>query len=262
MPAGGLERFGVPYEQVSYLPMLHIPGVMWRTRMRLGESERTSTPMSTPIVVTDDREIIHDSAKIVRWANERYADEATDLYPEALADEIHEVEDELGEVLGPHARRYAYFAVFGSSPDLLSDLVRQNAPTLQRVAFTVTRPMMLAVLRRSLGIHERGAERSLQRVRELFDRYAARLEARPYLVGDRFTGADLTMAALAAPVVGISHEHGYGSTMPSLDRFSEPPRVVLEELRASPVGRFVHRMFAEHRRPSSTPMSAAKSGHR
>ena len=70
-----LDHFGVDYEQVSYLPMLHIPGVMWQTRLRLGQSEKTSTPMSTPIVVTDEGEVIHDSAKIVRWLCAKYSDE-------------------------------------------------------------------------------------------------------------------------------------------------------------------------------------------
>ena len=243
-----LDHFGVDYEQVSYLPMLHIPGVMWQTRLRLGQSEKTSTPMSTPIVVTDEGEVIHDSAKIVRWLCAKYSDEGTALYPERLRDEIEAVEDELGEQVGPHARRYAYFGVLGSSSKVLSGLVRDNAPALQRMAFTVTRPVMVAALRRSLGVHERGAARSLERVRDVFDRYGKRLEGRRYLVGDRFTAADLTMAALAAPVVGIGHEHGYGAKMPRLDDLADEPRQVMTELADSPVGRFIHRIYAEHRR--------------
>ena len=242
-----LDHFGVAYEQASYLPMLHIPGVMWQTRMRLGQSEKTSTPMSTPIVVTDEGKVIHDSAKIVRWACATYSDEGTALYPKAHREEIEAVEDELGEQVGPHARRYAYFAVLGASPKVLSGLVRNNAPAGQRMAFAVTRPLMVAALRRSLGVHERGAARSLQRLREVFDRYAQKLEGRRYLVGDRFTAADLTLAALASPVVGIGHEQGYGATMPTLDDLPDEPRRVMTELQDSPVGRHIHRIYAQHR---------------
>lgn len=244
-----LEHFNVAYEQASYLPMLHMPGVMWQTRMRLGQSEKTSTPMSTPIVVTDEGEVIHDSAKIVRWASEKYADERTTLYPAGDRAEIEAVEDELGQQVGPHARRYAYFAVLGAPPGVLSRMVRDNAPTLQRMAFAATRPMMVAALRRSLGVHERGAARSLERLQEVFDGYAKRLEGRRYLVGDRFTAADLTLAALAAPVVGIGHEHGYGAKMPGLEDLTDEPRQVMTALRDGPVGRHIHRIYAEHRRP-------------
>jgi len=244
-----LDHLDVEYRQVGYLPMMHIPGVMWQTRMRLGKREKTSSPMSTPIVVTDEGDVIHDSAKISRWACERYSDAQTELYPAAHREEIVAIEDDLGETVGPHARRYAYYGVLGGRPEVISTLVR-SVPPMQRMAFTVARPVMVAMLRRTLGISEGGAGRSLERIRSAFDRYADRVRDRRFLVGDRFTAADLTMAALSAPMLGISHEDGYGCIMPSAEDMADDAQQVIAELRETPVGRFARRMYAEHRRTS------------
>jgi glutathione S-transferase len=90
-----------------------------------------------------------------------------------------------------------------------------------------------------------GAARSLDRVREVFSEVGDRLaDGRLYLVGSAFSAADLTFAALAAPVLLPSN---YGSPLPSRDELPDGMLQVVEEFRATPAGEFALKMYEAHR---------------
>ena len=74
------------------------------------------------------------------------------------------------------------------------------------------------------------------------DRLDSELDGNEYLVGDRFTVADLTAAALFYPLV--PPPEGPGSRRPpeSFESFREP-------LRDRPGYRYVEEMFRRHRKP-------------
>jgi glutathione S-transferase len=76
-----------------------------------------------------------------------------------------------------------------------------------------------------------------------FDWVAEQLaDGRRYLLGDRFTAADLTYAALAAPVVLPSV---YGVPLPPLELLDAPTKALVERGRAHPAGEFALRLYAE-----------------
>jgi len=87
----------------------------------------------------------------------------------------------------------------------------------------------------------------MTRLREELDAAAGRLAEGPYLCGAHFTAADLTFAALLAPVLCITPEEGFGAVLPSLDDLDEEARALVEETRSHPAGQFALRMFAEER---------------
>jgi glutathione S-transferase len=95
-----------------------------------------------------------------------------------------------------------------------------------------------------LGINAAGIERSRAKIEQTFARIAERLrDGRRYLMGDRFTVADLTFAALAAPVV-----------LPEQPAVPMPPREMfkaanpqIDAWRATPAGELVLRLYREDR---------------
>ena len=68
---------------------------------------------------------------------------------------------------------------------------------------------------------------------------------RPFLLGDRLTAADLSFAALAAPVLLPAE---YGVPMPALDETPAALQEVIRELRGTPAGAFALRLYRAHRR--------------
>jgi glutathione S-transferase len=85
-----------------------------------------------------------------------------------------------------------------------------------------------------------------RKLRLAFDEIGRRLAASsgPYLVGDRFTAADLTFAALAAPALLPPGHPGMRTTV---ETTPDRVRALVEELRATPAGRHALQMYTEHR---------------
>lgn len=243
----GLDHFGVAYRERACLPLFHFPAVMWATGLRGGRADRASTRFSTPVLVTDDGERLCDSAAIVRYASDRFGDERTTLYPEPHRDELHALEQRLHDAVGPHTRRVAYYHVLRDR-QWLAALARHNVGRVQAGAFVAALPLVRAALRRALGIERQRAEASLVKLREEMAALDEQLGERSYLVGDRFTAADLTAACMLAPVLLPSRAEGYGAHLGELDTLPPELRTLVQELRQTRIGRHALRMFAQERR--------------
>lgn len=237
--------FGVPYREEGYLPMFHFAPVALRTlRARAGKADRNSTRFSTPVLVTDDGEVVCDSAAIVRYVSDRYAGPGESLYPEP---EVAEIERDLGDRLGPHSRRLGYYFAFRER-DVLPRLAEANVGALQARLFRTVFPVVPPIMRRVLGIDRERAQRSEAIIRDELVAIGKRLEGRRYLVGDRFTAADLAFACMAAPALLPSPEEGFGAVLPPLSELPDDLTSLIREFRDMPAGQFALRMFREHRR--------------
>ena len=96
-----------------------------------------------------------------------------------------------------------------------------------------------------LDITPETAAESDRRMRAVLDDVAGRLaDGRPYLLGERFTIADLTFAALAAPLV-LPPE--YGVALPPVEAMPDPMAATIRELRAHPAGAHALKVFREQR---------------
>jgi glutathione S-transferase len=121
-----------------------------------------------------------------------------------------------------------------------------GVPRWERAAFTVAGGLVEPALRRYLGVDGEAAAAALARVDGVFDDVAARLtDGRPFLLGERFSAADLTFAALAAPLLVPD---AYGSPLPPVDALPEAMAREVRRLRAHPAGRFALRLYATERR--------------
>jgi glutathione S-transferase len=220
-----LDLAAIDYREESHLPLVH----RWHAR-RAGAT-------TVPILVTDEGALT-DSADIVRYADRH--SKAARLLPSRVADrqEAIELERYLDRELGPHVRRWAYFHILGRRA-LLNRLVSRGVP---RPESLLTSPLMSVarpLIRRGYRVGPESAERSLQRVHEVFRAVGERLaDGRRYLVADEFGVADITFAALAAPVLRLER---YGDELPNAMR-SECLR-----LRSTPAGVYGVGLYERHR---------------
>jgi glutathione S-transferase len=181
----------------------------------------------------------------LRYADARASAERK-LYPDPQAHrtEVLELEAEYDRKLGPSTRRWIYFHTLPDRPRILR-VLGEGVPAVQRHLMGLGFPVARAMMRRAMRIDEPNTVRSIDYVRRAFDTVSARLEeGRRFLVGDRFSAADLTFAALAAPVI-VPPE--YGARLPPLAELPASMQPLVAELRATPAGAFVLRMFREER---------------
>ncbi|MGD9252736.1 MAG: glutathione S-transferase family protein [Holophagae bacterium] len=228
-----LELCGVEYVEEGSPPLFHVPAVKGAGGRR-----------STPVLVTDEG-VYADSTNILEYLDARegvsWRPYPTD--PE-LRREAVELEELFDTALGPHTRRLAYYYLM-QHKDLFLSSVLAGVEGARRGLFRLARPAVVFLMRKSMRIDDRGRDISLEKVQTAFAEVGERLgDGRQYLVGGRFTAADLTFAALGAPAVLPS---AYGSPLPSLEEAPSDLRVLVEDFRTTSAGRFILRCYEEHR---------------
>jgi glutathione S-transferase len=230
-----LERAGVPYRERPHLQLIH-----WVAVRRAGGGR------TAPVLVCGDT-VVADSADILAWADER-APADRRLYPDdpALADEVRALARGFDERLGPEGRRWMYHELSGRR-DIATGYATTGVPAWERYVLALGYPVLGPLIGRYLHITPATAAQSAVEVRATFDEVGERLaDGRRYLVGERFTAADLTFAALAAAVLMPPE---YGVPLPQPDELPAAMAATVRELRAHPAGAHALAMFRQERRP-------------
>lgn len=230
-----LDRARVPYRESAHLPAFHALPV-----------KRAGGKRATPTLVTGDG-VLNDSTDILAWCDRQRPEAA--LYGQSAEErrEILALEDLFDEQLGPHVRRWAYFHLLQERRAIMSMFaVQADVPSFEKAAMRAVFPAVRAMMRKAMNIDAEGAARSRRKVDEVFATVAARLaDGRRYLVGESFTAADLTFAALAAP--GVLPE-GLALRYPAVDELPEEAATQVRAWRAHPAGEFALRVAREDRR--------------
>jgi glutathione S-transferase len=237
-------RWALDYKRIPHLRRSLLPGPHSRKAKAL-----TGDCVTTPVLTLDGRSI-GDSTRIIAALEDRWP--KPPLYPrdEAERRRALELEDFFDEELGPHIRRATYQELI-DHPDKLVPLMADGQPWLVQKLVRGTFPALRAGMRRTLEITPAAAAASRQKTVAAIDRLEDEIGPSGYLVGDRFTVADLTVAALLYPVARPP-EFPY-------PLIADPPASALEfldPLAERPGGQWVAEMYRRHRNVSPEPASA------
>ncbi|HEV7732347.1 MAG TPA: glutathione S-transferase family protein [Candidatus Binatia bacterium] len=222
----------VPHVRQTLLPGPHIPRMLWMT----GQQQ-------VPALITDVGAIV-DSTRIIAHLEERHPDRP--LYPvdddarrRALA-----LEDWFDEHLGPSLRRVVFAEVLDDG-DFMTHAFAGEEGALMQTLYRAVLPGLRIVMRSSMGIDDAGVARSRIEVTEALDRIETELQPSGYLVGDAFTVADLTAAALLSPIVRPAE---FPYSVPALPEGGARYRAALA---SHPAFRWAEDMYRRHRGTSS-----------
>ena len=221
-----LERAHIPYREEPHLQVIH-----WAHVWRAGRGR------TAPVLITENGPLT-ESSDILHWVDAR---SDLRLYPDP---EVGALERHFDDELGPHGRRWMYHRIFDRA-ELVREYGVSGVPRWERVALPAFLPLARRLINRYLDVDDTTAGESRERVRAVFDEVGERLgDGRRYLVGDSFTAADLTFAALAASVLVPSR---YGVPLPPLDLLPEPFAGEVRALREHPAGAFALRLYDQER---------------
>lgn len=222
----GLDRACVPYEERAHAPLF--------SRLAGG---------TVPALVLGGRRLL-ESTDILVYADEFRGGDV--LYPRdaKLRAEVESLVARHDTELGPQVRRWAYSHLL-AEVKLLRAVWSQRVPRVEALLVPVIAPAARWLARKGYRITPETAQRSLDRVRAVFQETEARLsDGRQFLVGNRFTSADLTFAALAAPIVFPAECR---AVQPALEEVPAAMREEISRMRETMAGRFVLRMYAQER---------------
>jgi glutathione S-transferase len=228
-----LDRAEVDFVERPHLQLLHVIAA------RSAGGGRT-----VPVFVSDAGEVMAESADILRWADTQVGADRR-LYPDGeLGAEAAALEAWLDHGFGPDGRLWMYHETLPAVREL-QQWALAGVPRWERLFFHASGPMVGIAIRRYLRVDTASAAAALDRVDRVFDDVARRLsDGRSFLLGDRFTAADLTFAALSAPMLLPA---GYGSPLPPLEAMPDALAQEVRRLRSHPAGEFADELYREHR---------------
>lgn len=224
----GLDRKRVPHVRRAPLPGLH-PVV----------ALAVSGHPTLPVLRLNGR-TISDSSAILAALDEAVPEPP--LYPADPAERARAValEDWLDEELGPAIRRLAFVHVLEdreAGPAFAAGPGGERQAALMRSGWSLTRPMV----QRYYGASGDGARTGEAAMRATLDRLEREVRPSGYLVGDAFSVADLTAAALLGP---LTRPPGFPSSGQPVPASLAP---LWDELAAHPAARWAREIYVTHR---------------
>ncbi len=228
-----LDRAGVGYHERAHVQAIHRFATL-----------SAGGGLTAPVFVSPTG-VLANSADILTWADAQMPDDLA-LYPQApdAAAEVRRLEADFDDRLGPHSRRWMYQHL-RERRDLALRYGCLGIPRWERATLRYAYPAMIGTVARVLDVTPATAAASEIEVRSIFDSVAKRLaDGRRHLYGERFTAADLTFAALAAPMLMPTN---YGVPLPSPEEIPPYPASVVRELRDHPAGAYALAMFDTER---------------
>lgn len=229
-----LDRAQVPYEEQSHAPLLH--------RIFTFRHNGATVP-----VLLLGSEVVAESSGILSYSDAFCGGGL--LYPQddGQKHEVEHWEAYFDRDLGPHVRRWLYGNLLPHKK-LLVRLWSDGVPPLEARLVPAVLPIARILIRRGYKITPNGIAQSLKKIEDVFARVGDCLgDDREFLVGNRFTAADLTFAALSAPLLLPPQCPAAMPTSVSM------PVDVMEQLlpfQESKAGKFTLRLYEKERLPS------------
>jgi glutathione S-transferase len=245
------------YDEDAHPPALHAQFTLHASR-----NEASATPM---IVFKDNDETGSSSSskkEVVLYKSDvilrRFM---PSLYPKEIEQQVQDMESYLGQALGSAVRCYAYHQFLNDLPNYGTSLCqvcanKDKVSTVESILFKAMLDKGIDKgMKKGIHINSETAAASETAIRSMFAELSARLEdGREYLLDDDysktrkshgFTAADLTLAALAYPLIRPPEMSFW--TFNNDDQL--PPALVslCQEMAQTTAGKHVLKMYLKHR---------------
>ncbi len=224
-----LDYKGMPFQAVAIMPGFHMITV------------RKYAPDTSVPVLLDHGEAVQGSSEIINYLEQRQA--SYPLNP-ADADELRaclEIERAMDERLGENIRQVLYNSLL-AYPDFIRHCFTHPMSRLRQLIFSLFYPILRYKIYQTYVISAAKVEQARRDFDVAMSEIENILEQRQYLVGERFTRADLSVASMLSLLV-MPPEHPF----PWQEIPDPQARDFLEGFQDHPVSEWVRKMYRCHR---------------
>lgn len=219
----------VDHERIGYLPGPHIPQI-----------KKLSGQSATPVLQWGE-EIIHGSGTIIEYIESKVPEHPLFPNSEDQRQQINDWCQRLDKELGP-AVRTIVFASMIDHTDYLVNLFGRGKSSIKRLLYRLMLPLLKPVIAKGNGVNPENLERSEKIVDQYLEGLAEATRNTGYIVGSAFSAADLTAAALLAPLVNPAHQD-----MHKPEPIVPPLKAVLDKYQNHPTMTWVNQQYRAHR---------------
>lgn len=225
-------RWALDYKGIEYATINLIPGLHIRHTQNMGL--RSSVPL-----IQHKEKHIQGSIDIIDYLDQAFPHKQLTPVSEAIEATAMEWEFHLGNEVGVHVRRCIYHILL-DYPGIVKPLFSNNGPWYGRVYLLLAYPKLAKAMRKFMHINADTAAESQRLLAIAIEKLAKHYQHNEFLAGEEFSRADLTAAALCAP---LTMEKQYGLNWPS--RPPDKLTLLMEEF--SSQLSWVSRIYSEYR---------------
>ena len=178
-----LDYKGVPFQAVPVMPGFH------------GITVRRYAPDTAVPVLLDGGRVVQGSGAIIDDLEQQHPGQSLTPADARQRTECLEIESDMGEQLGENLRRVLYHWLL-AYPDFIRYCFTHPMPAYKRALVALIYPALRQKIYQTYVVSPAKVERSLRAFERALGEIGQRLEGKRYLVGDRFTRADLSVAAM------------------------------------------------------------------
>jgi glutathione S-transferase len=243
-----LDFLGVEYELRHLAPGSHL-----QLTRQLG-----ATGSSLPLLVSEEG-VVQGSGSIIDWAESAVSDPSRRLSPDSeRQEECRALEQRLDDVAGVHVRRYYYSEAIVEHPDSVRPIFTRDLAASERQRLDENWGLVRQLMMGAMDLGTEQGQESRRIVEDELDWLDGLLsDGRRFLIGDRFSRADLSAASLLAPLA-LPKQH------PTYGMLEVPPRARadLALWAERPTLAWVREIYREHRQGPLSGNERARHGIR
>lgn len=220
----------VDYRRETYLPGPHMPAI-----------KKLSGQTQTPVLQIDN-EYIAGSSAIIDELERRIGNHL--LYPHQEPEQSAALtyQASFDELLGPAVRTVLFDAMIAHG-GYITRMFGQDKPWFKQTLYRATYPLAKPLIAKGNGVTIPGnVEKCRHSVHAELDKLAGAVVDTGYLVGEKFSVADLTAAAFLAPLAAVEH-----ADMARPRPLPDSVALLLEEFSAHPTIAWVNGIYRNHR---------------
>lgn len=238
---GEIARWVLDLNQILYVEKVHPPII---SEQKIKALIGNSNEEGSPVFIQTDR-LIYTAESIIRDFDATLPEEkrlfSVDLEQQ---DKVYDLYKLFTTTLDMAVQRYRYSELFRSKKNALT-LLKKNVSFSDRFKYGLGYGGYKNKISKELKIRNQDSVVFLVEIKKIFNQVNEMLsDGRRYLVGDRFSAADLAFTAISSPVI-LPVE--YGGAQTKFNEISEELRQEILDLRATPAGQYVLRMYQEER---------------
>jgi cytochrome P450/glutathione S-transferase len=247
-----IARWVLDINDIPYKDEPHAPGLHKRVMEKLTNCQGIKT---NPVLIKNDS-LIYTTNSVLQYSEQNCLD-SKKLLP-ADPSKKKEVLDLYNLFNGRYEEevtKYVYSQLL-SNASFAKSVFTKYVPFREKIAYSLQYTSIINGLKKDYNLPPPSDEQALIFIKSVFTQVNELLaDDRKYLTGDKLTLADIAFAAISSPLI-LPEE--CGAVVPRINQIPDSYRAVVNDLRKTPAGQFVLRLYQEDRPPRRIPSDMPK----